>query len=91
MSSRPPKPKPRALPPQHMAQVHTFARAWASWIGRRGGAQSVRNGTYLDAAEPFAAAFLAGLSPGGALSAGWDPAAPARPEVRGQLGQVAGL
>jgi len=47
------------LPQDKQAQVHLFARAWASWIDARGGAGSVNGMTYLDAAEPFADAFLA--------------------------------
>ncbi len=48
-------------------QVDAFARAWAAWIGARGGADVLPPARYLDQAEPFAAAFLAGGGDGRGL------------------------
>jgi hypothetical protein len=37
-----------------------FARAWATWVAKNGGAAAVNNNTYLDMAERFVSDFLAG-------------------------------
>ncbi|KAF5835397.1 hypothetical protein DUNSADRAFT_7482 [Dunaliella salina] len=41
-----------------------FARTWARWIGKRGGASVVNPWSYLDYAEPFVLEFLGELASG---------------------------
>lgn len=46
------------LPKKDAAHVQLFARAWVAWVEAHGGAGKLRDGSYLDAAEPFVAEFL---------------------------------
>lgn len=43
-----------------MCQVELFARSWCQWVNTHGGVAEIKENNYLDVAEPFAAAFLAG-------------------------------
>lgn len=43
-----------------LPQVLHFGRCWSRWISAHGGADSVNAEAYLNVAEPFAQAFLAG-------------------------------
>ena len=51
-------------------QITSFARAWVKWVSEHGGAKALSSSSYLDVAEPFAAAFIeaGGVMDGGLVA-----------------------